>query len=124
MLVGCDNSKFQLLALFIDLNFFTLGFGLLIKDIYKKLSPEFISATILLALSTPALSITEYYQAGEIIFTFTMTVWILFLFNRDHIWCMIAFMAVGYQFAPNTLWINLPIFFCGIGMTLLRSPLL
>lgn len=78
----------------------------------------------LLALTTPALSITEYYQAGEIIFTFTTTIWVLYFFNKGHMWCMIALITIGYQFAPNTLWCNLPIFFCGIGMQILNSPLI
>jgi len=121
MLVDCDTFKFQLLSLTIDIVLFTLGFHLLFKSIYKKLSREFMMTALLLSLTTPALSITEYYQGGEIVLSFTLTVWTLYLFSIKRTILMIALISLSYHFAPNTLWFNAPIFFCHIGQLVVQS---
>lgn len=114
-ILDCDTFKFQLVSLVIDLTIFTLGFYLLFKRIYKKLSQEFMMSALLLSLTTPALSITEYYQGGEIILTFTCTIWTLYLFSKKQTILMLALISLSYHFAPNTLWFNGPILFCHIG---------
>ena len=119
--VGGDAHTFSLFALFIDLTIFTSGFVVLFTHVYKKLGPEMRLVAMTLGLICPAMSITQYDQGGELIFTYACTVWNLYFISIESTYCVAGLLGASYYFAPDTLfYYNVPIAFTAIGQLIIR----
>ena len=69
-----------------------------------------------LALMCPALSMIQYDQGGELIFTFASTIWLIYFACIESRLGVSTLLSINYFFAPNTLfYYNIPIVFCVVG---------
>lgn len=105
-----------------DLTIFSIGFILLFRSVYKKLTKGFVVAALTLALTTPSLSITEYSHGGELIFIFSSMVWMLLFLQWGSVSLISGFITISYFAAPESFWYYLiPSVFAAVGTFILDS---